>query len=51
MTIPSVNNANINASSNIQTIQNKTVNYYNNASGYLVYPELSQNDTTQELLQ
>lgn len=33
MTISSVNNANINASPNIQTIQNKTVNYYNNASG------------------
>ena len=49
MIISSVNNANINASSNIQTIQNKTVNYYNNTSGYLVYPELNQNDTTQEV--
>jgi carboxymethylenebutenolidase len=48
MTISSVSN-NFNTSSNIQTIQNTTVNYYDNASGYLVYPILNQNNTTQKL--
>jgi carboxymethylenebutenolidase len=48
MTISSVSN-NINSSSNIQTIQNKTVNYYDNASGYLVYPILNPNNNTQKL--
>ena len=47
--ISSVSNININDSSNIETIQNKTVNYYDNASGYLVYPVLNQNNTTQKL--
>jgi carboxymethylenebutenolidase len=49
MMISSVSNININDSSNIETIQNKTVNYYDNASGYLVYPVLNQNNTTQKL--
>jgi carboxymethylenebutenolidase len=49
MTISSVSNTNINANSNLQTIQNKTVNYYDNASGYLVYPVLNQNNATQKL--
>jgi carboxymethylenebutenolidase len=48
MTISSVSN-NINTSSNIQTIQNKTVNYYDSASGYLVYPVLNPNNNTQKL--
>jgi carboxymethylenebutenolidase len=48
MTISSVSN-NINSSSNIQTIQNKTVNYYDSASGYLVYPVLNPNNNTQKL--
>ena len=48
MTISSVSN-NINTSSNIQTIQNKTLNYYDNASGYLVYPVLNPNNNTQKL--
>ena len=48
MTISSVSN-NINTSSNIQTIQNKTVNYYDSASGYLVYPVLDPNNNTQKL--
>ena len=48
MTISSVSN-NINSSSNMQTIQNKTVNYYDNASGYLVYPVLNPNNNTQKL--
>jgi carboxymethylenebutenolidase len=49
MMISSVSNININDSSNIETIQNKTVNYYDNASGYLVYPVLNQNYTNQKL--
>ena len=49
MTISSINNTNINASSNIQTIQNKTINYYDNALGYLVYPVPTQNNATQKL--
>ena len=48
MTISSVSN-NFNSSSNIQTIQNTTVNYYDNASGYLVYPVLNPNNNTQKL--
>jgi carboxymethylenebutenolidase len=48
MTISSVSN-NFNNSSNIQTIQNTTVNYYDNASGYLVYPILNPNNNTQKL--
>src|SRR5918999_4807213 len=48
MTISSVSN-NFNTSSNIQTIQNTTVNYYDNASGYLVYPILNPNNNTQKL--
>ena len=48
MTISSVSN-NFNTSSNIQTIQNTTVDYYNNASGYLVYPVLNPNNNTQKL--
>jgi carboxymethylenebutenolidase len=50
-TISSVSNININGSSNIETIQNKTVNYYDNASGYLVYPAMNQNqnNATQKL--
>src|ERR671910_1760729 len=48
MTISSVSN-NFNTSSNIQTIQNTTVNYYDNASGYLVYPVLNPNNNTQKL--
>src|SRR5215212_2764418 len=48
MTISSVIN-NFNSSSNIQTIQNTTVNYYDNASGYLVYPVLNPNNNTQKL--
>jgi carboxymethylenebutenolidase len=48
MMISSVSN-NINTSSNIQTIQNKTVNYYDSASGYLVYPVLNPNNNTQKL--
>jgi hypothetical protein len=48
MTISSVSN-NINTSSNRQTIQNKTVNYYDSASGYLVYPVLNPNNNTQKL--
>jgi carboxymethylenebutenolidase len=48
MTISSVSN-NFNTSSNIQTIQNTTVNYYDNASGYLVYPILNLNNNTQKL--
>jgi carboxymethylenebutenolidase len=48
ITISSVSN-NFNTSSNIQTIQNTTVNYYDNASGYLVYPILNQNNNTQKL--
>ncbi len=49
MTISSINNTNINASSNIQTIQNKTINYYDNALGYLVYPVTTQNNATEKL--
>ena len=49
MTISSVSNININGSSNIETIQNKTVNYYDNASGYLVYPIVNRNNATQKL--
>src|SRR5215218_5667647 len=48
MTISSVSN-NFNSSSNIQRIQNTTVNYYDNASGYLVYPVLNPNNNTQKL--
>ena len=48
MTISSVSN-NFNTSSNIQTIQNTTVNYYDNASGYLVYPILNPNNNTPKL--
>src|ERR687890_2404616 len=48
MTISSVSN-NFNTSSNIQTIQNMTVNYYDNASGYLVYPILNPNNNTPKL--
>jgi carboxymethylenebutenolidase len=48
MTISSVSN-NFNTSSNIQTIQNTTVNYYDNASGYLVYPVPNANNNTQKL--
>jgi carboxymethylenebutenolidase len=48
MTISSVSN-NFNSSSNIQSIQNTTVDYYNNASGYLVYPVLNPNNNTQKL--
>ena len=48
MTISSVSN-NFNNSSNIQTIQNTTVNYYDNASGYVVYPILNPNNNTQKL--
>jgi carboxymethylenebutenolidase len=48
MTISSVSN-NFNSSSNIQTIQNTTVNYYDNASGYLVYPVPNPNNNTQKL--
>ena len=48
MTISSVSN-NLNSSSNIQSIQNTTVDYYNNASGYLVYPVLNPNNNTQKL--
>jgi carboxymethylenebutenolidase len=48
MTISSVSN-NFNSSSNIQTIQNTTVNYYDNASGYLVYPVPNANNNTQKL--
>lgn len=48
MTISSVS-TNINISSNIQTIQNKTVDYYDNASGYLVYPILNPNNNTRKL--
>ena len=48
MTISSVS-TNFNTSSNIQTIQNTTVNYYDNASGYLVYPVLNPNNNTQKL--
>src|ERR687890_1287559 len=48
MTISSVSN-NFNTSSNIQTIQNMTVNYYDNASGYLVYPILNPNNSTEKL--
>src|SRR5919112_1817971 len=48
MTISSVSN-NFNTSSNMQTIQNTTVNYYDNASGYLVYPVLNPNNNTQKL--
>jgi carboxymethylenebutenolidase len=49
MTISSVSDININGSSNIETIQNKTINYYDNASGYLVYPIVNQNNATQKL--
>ena len=49
-TIASVSNIFLNKSSDSQqtAIQNETVNYYNNASGYLVYPasNLNQNNTT-----
>jgi carboxymethylenebutenolidase len=48
MTISSVSN-NFNNSSSLQTIQNTTVNYYDNASGYLVYPILNPNNNTQKL--
>ena len=51
MTISSVSNMNINGSSDIETIQNKTVNYFDNASGYLVYPVMNKNpnNVTQKL--
>jgi carboxymethylenebutenolidase len=49
MTISSISNININGSSNIETIQNKTVNYYDNASGYLAYPIVNRNNATQKL--
>jgi hypothetical protein len=49
-TIASVSNSFLNKSSDSQqtAIQNETVNYYNNASGYLVYPASNpnQNNTT-----
>ena len=48
MTISSASN-NFNSSSNIQTIQNTTVNYYDNASGYLVYLVPNSNNNTQKL--
>jgi carboxymethylenebutenolidase len=49
MTISSISNININGSSNIETIQNKTVNYYDYASGYLAYPIVNRNNATQKL--
>jgi carboxymethylenebutenolidase len=49
MMISSVSNININDSSNIETIQNKTINYYDNALGYLVYPVTTQNNATEKL--
>ncbi|MFZ0344761.1 MAG: hypothetical protein WAL24_06340, partial [Nitrososphaeraceae archaeon] len=47
-TIASVSNSFLNKSSDsLQTaIQNETVNYYNNFSGYLVYPISNQNNTS-----
>jgi carboxymethylenebutenolidase len=47
-TIASVSNSFLNESSDSQqtAIQNETVNYYNNFSGYLVYPISSQNNTS-----
>lgn len=32
-----------------QPIQNKTVNYYDNTYGYLVYPVISQNESVKKL--
>ena len=47
-TIASVSNSFLNESSDSQqtTIQNETVNYYNNFSGYLVYPISNQSNTS-----
>ena len=47
-TIASVSNSFLNKSSDSQqtAIQNETVNYYNNFSGYLVYPISNQSNTS-----
>lgn len=51
--IENVNNSSIPSSSSTDSInlplQNETVNYYNNASGYLVYPAISQNESIKKL--
>ena len=53
MTLASVDNTNdssFTSSASIdKPIQNKTVNYFTNTSGYLVYPVINQSESTKKL--
>jgi len=50
MTLVSFGDNNSSTGTNIQSIENKTVSYIGNSSGYLVYPSLNQSGTAEKKL-
>lgn len=49
MTLVSFNNNNSSSSVDFQPIENKTVSYFDNTTGYLVHPSLNQSDEIEKL--